>query len=110
MNNLTGQKLGNYRLAQLLGAGGNAQVYLGEHIHFKWWAAIKVLNAQVINQELLTRFLAEAKIIANLQHPNIVPILEFSVEDNVPFMVWNMRRMAPWLKGSPAAYPCPQRR
>ncbi len=87
MNDLTGQQLGKYRLLQSLGAGGFAQVYLGEHIHLNRWAAIKVLNAQVINQELLTRFFDEAKIIANLQHPNIVPVMEFAVEDYVPFLV-----------------------
>ncbi len=44
MINRIGQQLGNYRLIRLLGAGGFAEVYLGEHIHLGTQAAIKVLS------------------------------------------------------------------
>lgn len=43
MPNYVGQQLGNYRLIRLLGEGGFAQVYLGEHIYLKTTVAIKVL-------------------------------------------------------------------
>ena len=42
MTDRTGQQLGNYRLLRLLGRGGFATVYLGEHIHLNTLAAIKV--------------------------------------------------------------------
>jgi hypothetical protein len=42
-----GQQLGNYRLTRLLGEGGFAQVYLGEHIHLGTEAAIKVLTTRL---------------------------------------------------------------
>src|ERR671923_39249 len=45
MADRVGQQLGNYRLIQLLGQGGFAEVYLGEHIHLKTLAALKVLSA-----------------------------------------------------------------
>src|SRR5438552_15312362 len=40
-------RFGNYRLVRLLGKGGAAEVYLGEHIHLGTHAAIKVLHTQL---------------------------------------------------------------
>ena len=47
MSDRIGQQLGNYQLLRLLGEGGFAQVYLGEHIHLGTEAAIKVLHMQL---------------------------------------------------------------
>src|SRR2546422_4825051 len=44
MTDRVGQQLGNYQLFRLLGEGGFAEVYLGEHIHLGTQAAIKVLD------------------------------------------------------------------
>ncbi len=79
-----GQQLGNYRLTRLLGHGGFAEVYLGEHLHLGTQAAIKVLNVQLAGVEL-ARFRDEARIIARLQHPHIVRILDFGVDGALPF-------------------------
>src|SRR5438105_2600463 len=46
-----GQQLGNYRLVALLGTGGFADVYLGQHTRFNQQAAIKVLHAHLSGQE-----------------------------------------------------------
>ena len=81
-----GQQLGNYRLRQLLGRGGAADVYLGEHIHLGTLAAIKILRVQIGSNEL-DEFLREARIIAHLRHPHIVRVLDFGVEGNTPFLV-----------------------
>jgi predicted ATPase/DNA-binding CsgD family transcriptional regulator len=81
-----GQQLGNYRLTRLLGQGGFAEVYLGEHLHLGTQAAIKVLNVQLAGDEL-ARFRDEARIIARLQHPHIVRILDFGVDGALPFFV-----------------------
>ena len=54
-----GQQLGNYRLVRLLGRGGFAEVYLGEHVRLKMPAAIKILYAQIADVEL-NNFLQEA--------------------------------------------------
>src|SRR5258708_30845649 len=80
-----GQRLGNYQLTRLLGEGGFAQVSLGEHIYLSTEAATKVLNPQVAND--LDWFQPEACTIARLIHPNIVRVLEFGVEGNIPFLV-----------------------
>ena len=47
MADRTGQQFGNYRLVSLLGAGGYAEVYLGQHVRFKQQAAIKIGRAHV---------------------------------------------------------------
>jgi serine/threonine protein kinase len=80
-----GQQFGNYQLTRLLGEGSFAQVYLGEHIYLGTQAAIKVLNQKMAND--LDWFRTEARTIARLVHPNIVRVLEFGVEDNIPFLV-----------------------
>lgn len=48
MADLIGQRLGNYRLLRLIGHGGFADVYLGEHIHLGTQAAIKVLQVRLV--------------------------------------------------------------
>jgi serine/threonine protein kinase len=81
-----GQQLGNYRLVNLLGQGGYAEVYLGQHVRFKQQAAIKVLHAHLSEQEA-EHFQQEAETIATLAHPGIIRVLDFDVQDGVPFLV-----------------------
>jgi serine/threonine protein kinase len=81
-----GQQLANYRLIRLLGQGGFADVYLGEHVYLNTQAAIKVLDMR-LTQDDMGDFLKEARIIAHLKQPSIIQVLEFGVEDNVPFVV-----------------------
>lgn len=84
--NLIGQQLGNYRVISLLGQGGFADVYLGEHVHLHTQAAIKVLRTRLTNEDK-EKFLAEAQTIARLEHPNIVQVRDFGVENGTPFLV-----------------------
>jgi eukaryotic-like serine/threonine-protein kinase len=83
---LAGQQLGNYRLLSLLGRGDFADVYLGEHIHLKKQASIKILDMRLTNDDM-GDFLSEAQMIARLRHPNIIQVLEFGVENNTPYLV-----------------------
>jgi eukaryotic-like serine/threonine-protein kinase len=80
------QQLGNYRLLQLIGQGGFAEVYVGEHLYLKSRAAIKVLRTALSERER-EQFLTEAQTLASLDHPNIVQVLEFAVEQRTPFLV-----------------------
>jgi serine/threonine protein kinase len=86
MIGLPTQQLGNYRLIRLIGEGGFAEVYLGEHVYLKTYAAIKVLQTRLANEKQ-EDFLAEARSIAHLKHINIVRVLEFGVEGTIPFLV-----------------------
>ena len=88
MNDRIGQHLGNYRLLYRLGSGGFAEVYLGEHIYLKRKAAIKVLPMRLTSDEMES-FSNEARIIADLKHPNIIPVLDFGVQESTstPYLV-----------------------
>src|SRR5690348_16239304 len=86
MPNRVGQQLGNYRLLRLLGAGGFAEVYLGQHILLQTQAAIKVLRAHMGRGEV-ERFYGEARTIAGLVHPHILRILDLGVQEGLPFLV-----------------------
>jgi serine/threonine protein kinase len=81
-----GQRLGNYQLIRVLGEGGFAEVYLGEHIHLGTQAAIKVLHTRLTSDDV-DKFRTEARTIARLNHPHIVRVLEFGVEGKTPFLV-----------------------
>jgi serine/threonine protein kinase len=86
MPNRVGQQLGNYRLVRLLGRGGFAEVYLGEHRRLGTQAAIKVLYTHLAEQDV-EAFLAEARTIASLEHPHIVRVLDFDVQEGIAFLV-----------------------
>ncbi len=81
-----GQQLGNYRLLRLLGQGGQASVYLGEHLYLKSQAALKVRHT-VLTEEEQTVFLQEAQTLVRLSHPHIVRVLDFALQDGMPFLV-----------------------
>src|SRR6266571_4604251 len=86
MQDRVGEQLGNYRLTRLLGQGGQASVYLGEHIYLKSHAALKLLHV-VLGEEDRAAFLQEAQTLARLSHPHIVRVLDFEVEEGMPFLV-----------------------
>ena len=80
------QQLSNYRLVSLLGQGGYAEVYLGQHVRLNQQAAIKVLHAHLTQAEA-EHFQQEAQTIATLVHPGIVRVFDYDVQDGVPFLV-----------------------
>jgi peptide/nickel transport system substrate-binding protein len=81
-----GQQFGNYRLVSLLGQGGYAEVYLGQHVRLDLQAAIKVLHTHLTGSEA-EHFQQEAQTIARLAHPSIVRVFDFDVQDGTPFLV-----------------------
>src|ERR1700752_3335264 len=86
MADRAGQQFGNYQLLRLLGEGNFAQVYLAEHRYLEIPAAIKILYAQM-KPDSHAAFQREARTIAHLQHPHIVRVLDFGIQDQVPYLV-----------------------
>lgn len=100
MADYIGQQFGNYRLVKLLGEGGFAEVYLGEHIHLGTQAAVKVMTTKLTG-EGISRFREEARTIISLEHPNIVHVHDFGIQDRIPYIVMSfaangsLRRLHP---------------
>src|SRR5437899_1831243 len=80
-----GQQIGNYRLVKLLGKGGFAEVYLGQHVHLaSKQAAIKILLLSDVD---IQAFQKEAETTEQLVHPHIVHLLDFALHEGTPFLV-----------------------
>lgn len=84
----SGQTLDRYHLLRLLGRGGFAEVYLGQHIYLNTQVAIKILSdTKLSNEKEIDHFRYEAQTIASLDHPNIVRVSDFNIDQGIPFFV-----------------------
>ena len=90
-----GQQFGNYRLVSLLGQGGYAEVYLGQHIRLDLQAAIKVLHTHLTESEA-DHFQQEAQTIARLAHRSIIRVFDFDVQDGTPFLIMDYAPHGPY--------------
>lgn len=63
-----------YRIVERIGEGGMGTVYLAEDTELDRQVALKVLKEQVFDERAARRMLEEARIIAKLEHPGIVPV------------------------------------
>ena len=88
------EKIGRYEIKSELGRGGMATVYRGYDPRFEREVAVKVLPPELLHADpqFRMRFEREAKIIAQLEHPSIVPVYDVGEEDNQPYFV--MRYMS----------------
>ncbi len=83
-----GANVGPYQILEQLGQGGMATVYKAYHPALDRYVAIKVLHSAFLEDEsFLARFKREAKVVAQLDHPNIVPIYDFAEEKKQPYLV-----------------------
>jgi serine/threonine-protein kinase len=83
----SGRQLGDYRLLRRLGRGGMAEVYLAEQLSLKRQVALKVLRADLAeNEDYVRRFHNEAQAAAALVHANIVQIHEVGEIEGVHFI------------------------
>jgi eukaryotic-like serine/threonine-protein kinase len=78
---------GSYRIERELGAGGMATVYLAHDLKHERQVAIKVLREDLSASLGAGRFLREIKIAAQLQHPNILPLLDSGSANGLLYFV-----------------------
>jgi hypothetical protein len=77
---------GRYRVVRRLGVGGMGAVYEVERAADHRRLALKTLRGRA-NPDRLARFAREAQIAAQLDHPNLVPVLDVGIADGVLFLV-----------------------
>jgi pentatricopeptide repeat protein len=76
-----------YRIERELGQGGMATVYLAQDLKHDRRVAIKVLKPELAAVLGADRFLAEIKVTANLQHPNLLPLFDSGEADGFLYYV-----------------------
>ena len=87
------KQVGRYNIIRELGRGGMAIVYRAYDPKFERAVAIKVIAAHSLhNQESRKRFEREAKVIAALAHPAIVPVHDFGEDHGQPYLVMSLMR------------------
>ncbi len=74
---LVGSQVGRFRLLQLLGRGGMGEVYLAEDDQLRRQVAIKVIQSEHLDPGATRLFQREARAIATLNHPHILPLFDF---------------------------------
>src|SRR5579883_298938 len=89
MLSLEGQQLGNYDITRRIRVGGMGAVYEGrQRTAFDRRVAIKViLGDYATDPDMRRRFAREARTIARLHHPHILPLIEFGDEQGVLYLV-----------------------
>lgn len=89
MDNLIGKILEErYRIGELIGTGGMANVYKATDLIDGTVVAVKILREECrSNSELVRRFKNESKAISVLDHPNIVKVFDFSMTEKIQYII-----------------------
>lgn len=88
MENLTGTQLGPYKLIERIGRGGMSAVYRATGDQYENEVAVKVMDTNPDTREIfMRRFEQEANIVAEMRHPNILPLLDYGRDGIYPYMV-----------------------
>jgi serine/threonine protein kinase len=83
-----GENVGPYRIMEQLGQGGMATVYKAYHAALDRYVAIKALHpAFGEDPNFEARFQREARLVAKLEHPHIVPVYDYAEDDGRPYLV-----------------------
>ncbi len=83
-----GENVGPYRIIEQLGQGGMATVYKAYHAALDRYVALKVLHP-AFNEDssFIMRFQREARVVAKLEHPHIVPVYDYAEHEMRPYLV-----------------------
>lgn len=90
-NNLSGQTVKGYRIEGLLGAGNFGAVYQAYQLSVGREVAIKIILPEYANHpEFIRQFETEAQLIARLEHPYIVPLIDYWREPDRAYLVMRL--------------------
>jgi serine/threonine-protein kinase len=83
-----GENVGPYRIVEQLGQGGMATVYKAFHAALDRYVALKALHpAFGEDPNFEARFQREARLVARLEHPHIVPVYDYAEHEGRPYLV-----------------------
>ncbi len=83
--------VGRYRLDERLGAGGMGSIWRAQHLVLAAPVAVKLIDREAVpDEETLARFMREAQSAATLRSPHVVQILDYGVDDKLPFIVMEL--------------------
>jgi serine/threonine protein kinase len=105
--NLIGKNISQYRIEEQIGQGGMATVYKAYQSSINRHVAIKILPSQYAQDpNFVKRFEQEARAIAALEHPHILPVYDFGTQDGLTYMVMRYVRGGTLgnLMGTPLSY------
>jgi serine/threonine-protein kinase len=93
VKDLTGTRLGQYEVVERLGGGGMAVVYRAVQQPLGREVALKALSSELFQDDgFVKRFETEAKTLAKLDHPNILPIYDFELNEGVAYLTMPLIR------------------
>ncbi len=85
---MIGRIIGHYRIVRLLGTGGTSTVFLAQDIHLQRDVALKLFQPREgETQDFLRRFAREARVVAQLDFPNILPVYDYGEEHDRAYLV-----------------------
>jgi WD40 repeat protein len=91
VENLSGRRLGRYELRERMGESTMSAVYHAYQTDLERHVAIKVLSPALVQDPgYIQRFTLEARTIASLEHPHIVPVYDYGVVDGISFVVMRL--------------------
>lgn len=106
---LIGKQFGSFELREILGRGGMAVVFRGYQAAIDRSVAVKVLPAELLHDPNFgTRFFNEARTLAKLTHPSILPLYDFGEANGMPYIVMPLMTngtLADRLKSGPLPLP-----
>jgi serine/threonine-protein kinase len=88
MQELIGQTLGQYQIIEQIGQGGMASVFKARQLGLDRWVAVKVLPPHyAVDPDFSRYFIREARAIAQLEHPHILPVYDFGQQGPYTYLV-----------------------
>jgi len=83
-----GDNVGPYKIIEQLGQGGMATVYKAYHASLDRYVALKALHAAFGEDATFSaRFQREARVVAKLEHPHIVPVYDYAEHEKRPYLI-----------------------
>lgn len=105
MEDLTGKQFGSYQIVAPLGEGGMAAVYKAYQPGMDRYVALKILPRHFASEpQFVARFEQEARVLAQLQHPHILPVFDYGQAEGYTYIVMPFLQsgdLTDLLKGQP---------